>query len=254
MLSSIASSRLSGEPLACGPRRSAGSRSRTLCLTAVLALAAAAAPALLASDAARAQSEQPIPPALQQPLPVQPGQTPAQQQPAPQPPAQQPPAQQQPGQPQAPQPGADAGQRHGDWIQRCTPKPPPGASPPAPGKQTACFLVQTASDQNTRRPLLKITVGFFGAQRQAGAVIAMPLGVPLARGLRISVDGKEIDTVPFQVCEAEGCQAFVPMEDAIVAAFKAGTTAHASVESNQGQDFSVPISLAGFTAGFTAIQ
>jgi invasion protein IalB len=44
------------------------------------------------------------------------------------------------------------------------------------------------------------------------------------------------------------------MEDAIVAAFKAGTTAHASVETNQGQDFSVPISLTGFTAGFTAIQ
>jgi invasion protein IalB len=246
MLSSIASSRPSGEPLACGPRHSAGRRSRTLCLAAVLALAAAAAPTLLGSDAARAQSEQPIPPALQQPLPVQPGQ----------PPAQQPPPQQQPAQQQAPQPGAgaDAGQRHGDWVQRCTSNPPPGASPPAPGEQTACFLVQTASDQNTRRPLLKITIGFFGPQRQAGAVIAMPLGIPLARGLRISVDGKQIDTVPFQVCEAEGCQAFVPMEDAMVAAFKAGTTAQASVETNQGQDFSVPISLKGFTAGFTAIQ
>ena len=249
MLSSIASFRPSGEPLACGPRHSAGRRSRTLCLTAVLALAAAAAATLLGSDAARAQSEPAIPPALQQPLPVQPGQPPVQQ-----PPAQQPPAQQQPTQQQAPQPGADAGQRHGDWIQRCTPNPPPGASPPAPGEQTACFLVQTASDQNTRRPLLKITVGFFGPQRQAGAVVAMPLGVPLARGLRISVDGKEIDTVPFQVCETEGCQAFVPMKDAMVAAFKAGTTAQASVESNQGQDFSVPISLKGFTAGFTAIQ
>jgi invasion protein IalB len=251
MLSSIASFRPSGEPLDCGPRHSAGRRSRTLCLTAVLVLAAAAAPTLLGSDAARAQSEPAIPPALQQPLPVQPGQPPVQQ-----PPAQQPPAQQQPTQQQAPQPGAgaDAGQRHGDWVQRCTPNPPPGASPPAPGEQAACFLVQTASDQNTRRPLLKITVGFFGPQRQAGAVVAMPLGIPLARGLRISVDGKEIDTVPFQVCEAEGCQAFVPMEDAMVAAFKAGTTAQASVESNQGQDFSVPISLKGFTAGFTAIQ
>ena len=203
----------------------------------------------LAPGDARAQT-QPIPPALQQPLPVQPGQPPAQQQPGQQQPVPQQPPQAQPGA------GADAasGQRHGDWVQRCTTKPPPGASPPAPGEQTACFLVQTASDQNTRRPLLKITVGFFGAQRQAGAVVAMPLGVPLARGLRISVDGKEIDTVPFQVCEAEGCQAFVPMEDAMVAAFKAGTTAHAIVEASQGQDFRVPISLKGFTAGFTAIQ
>ena len=195
---------------------------------------------------------QPLPPELQQPLPVQPGQPPTQQQ-QPQQQQQQPPAQQQAPQAQ-PDADNDTAQRHGDWIQRCTPDPPPGASPPAPGKQTACFLIQTVSDQNTRRPILKITIGFFGPERRPGAVVAMPLGVPLARGLTISVDGREIDTVPFQVCEAEGCQAFVPMDDTIVAAFKAGGTAQARVESAQGQDFNVPMSLKGFTAGFTAIQ
>ena len=247
MLASIASPRRFGEPLACGLRRSAGRRGRRLCLMAILAVAAAAVH-LPSGKTALAQG-QPLPPELQQPLPVQPGQTPAQQQQQ-QPPAQQPAPQAQPG------PGADsaAGQRHGDWLQRCTPNPPPGASPPAPGKQTACFLIQTVSDQNTRRPILKITIGFFGAERRAGAVVAMPLGVPLARGLRISVDGKEIDTVPFQVCEQEGCQAFVPMGDTMVAAFKAGSQAQARVESSQGQDFTVPMSLNGFTAGFTAIQ
>ena len=243
MLSSIASSRRSGEPLACAPRHSAGRRSRTLCLTAVLALAAAAAPSLLWSDAARAQSEQPIPPSLQQPLPVQPGQ----------PPAQQPPAQQQ----QAPQPGADAqasAKKFGDWTQNCTTNPPPIASPPKPGQQEVCFLVQDVLGKDGKNIVLKITVGFFGPQRQAGAFVAVPLGVPLARGLQLVIDGKAVNPVPFEVCDRLGCQTRVALTDEIVAAMKAGTQAVATMQSIEGQTARVPISLAGFTAGFNAIQ
>ena len=168
---------------------------------------------------------------------------------------------QQPVQPQAPQgqPPAPAdpettGQVFGDWVERCTPTPPPGASPPAPGEQNVCFIMQQVMDQNTQRPLLKITIGFFGEPRQAGAVIAMPLGVPLARGLEISVDGKEIRTVPFQICRRDGCQAYMLMDEAAVGAFKAGGQAQARVASTENESIDLPISLKGFTAGFGAIQ
>src|SRR3546814_15946386 len=66
-----------------------------------------------------------------------------------------------------------SGQPHGDWIQRCTPNPPPGSSPPAAGKQEVCFLIQEVMEEDSRRPLLKITVGFFGAERQLRAIIAI---------------------------------------------------------------------------------
>lgn len=156
------------------------------------------------------------------------------------------------GQAPAAQPPAE--QAFGDWVQRCTPEPPPGASPPPAGKQNVCFLVQQVMDQNSQRPLLKVTIGFFGEERQPGAVIAMPLGVPLARGLHISVDGSELGTIPFQVCRRDGCQAYFQLEETSVAAFKAGTQAQARVESTQGEGFNLPISLKGFTAGYGAIQ
>lgn len=236
--------RRTGEALPCGSRSAPGaSRAHALFLAAATALAAAAAPNLLASGEARAQSSPEIPPELQQPLPVQPGQPPAQQQPP-----QQPAPQSQPGTAAAP----PAGQSHGDWMQLCTTEPPPGASQPDPGKE-ACFLVQTATNQETGRPLLKVTVGFFGPQRRVAAVIATPLGVQLTRGLQVSVDGREIDTVPFQICEANGCQAVLPMDAPVVDAFKAGSMAEALVEV-RGRDHPLPISLKGFTAGFTAIQ
>lgn len=155
---------------------------------------------------------------------------------------------------QAPAVQPPADKVFGDWVQRYTSEPPPGASPPPAGKQNVCFLVQQVTDQNTQRPLLKVTVGFFGEERQPGAVIAMPLGVPLAHGIQISVDGSELDTVPFQVCRRDGCQAYIILQESSVAAFKAGSQAQARVESTQGEGFNLPISLKGFTAGYGAIQ
>jgi invasion protein IalB len=233
MLTSSPAPRPGGEPPHCGPRQPAGRRRYSLFLAAALAA--------LLPTAGLAQTQQPAPPPLpQQPIQVQPGQQ--QQQPAPQ---------------QAPQgqPGAapPPGQTHGDWVERCTANPPPGASPPPAGKQEACFLIQELVDQESRRPLLKITVGFFGQDRRVAAVIATPLGVQLVRGILISVDGQEIDRVPYQICEPNGCQAVLPMTDAAVNAFKAGSQAEARIEV-RGQERGLPISLRGFTAGFTAIQ
>jgi invasion protein IalB len=216
MPSILASLRLSGETSCHGFTPAA--RARGLC-AAVIAVAA------LAATGVQAQTQQPIQPAPQ-------GQVPQGQAPAAEPP----------------------GQPFGDWVQRCPPTPPPGASPPRPGEQEVCFLVHQAIDQATQNPLLKVTVGFFGDERQSGAVIAMPLGVPLARGLQISVDGKELATVPFQVCRRDGCQAYFQMDNNAVAAFKAGTQAMAHVESTMGEGFNLPISLRGFTAGFDSLQ
>lgn len=239
MLHSIAPSRPSGEPLACGPRRFAGRRSRTALLAAaVAALLSLGGQIALAPGDASAQTQQPTqPPAPQQPIQVQPGQqqTPPQTQPA-------------PTSPEA------AGQRHGDWVERCTPSPPPGASPPPAGEQNVCFLIQQVMDQNRQQPLLKVTIGFFGAQRQPRAIIAMPLGVPLARGVQISVDGNQVGAIPFDVCRRDGCLANLLLDDGVIGAFKAGSQAQARVESGEGEGVNVPISLQGFTAGFGAIQ
>lgn len=155
---------------------------------------------------------------------------------------------------QAPAVQGTPDQRFGDWMRRCTPNPPPQSSPPPAGQQEVCFLIQQVSDRNTQSPILKITIGFFGPRRQAGAVIAMPLGVPLTQGLQLSVDGAEIRQVPFQVCRRDGCTAFVPLDEPAVSAFKAGAQAVATVDNGQGEGLNLPISLAGFTAGYGSIQ
>lgn len=246
MLATQTSLRLRGEHLDCGLPRLAGRRSSLSLIIAVAALATAAAGLLPA--AAQAQSNQPIPPALQQPLPVQPGQVEPNQQPS----AQQPPAQQ--PAPQQAAPTMSAPERFGDWIRSCTADPPPEASPPPAGKKEVCFLAQQATIKNDQTPVLRITIGFFGPQRQSLAIIDTQLQVPLAHGIRVGVDGKEVGETPFEFCHQKGCRAFLPLSDAIVSAFKAGAEGAIQMRSSGGDPVNLPVSLKGFTAGFESIQ
>lgn len=143
------------------------------------------------------------------------------------------------------------GEKIGDWDLVCT---VPNAA--AAGTQPeACFITQQFLDPNSGRPILKITIGYFGNNRStAGAVIAMPLGIPLSRGVQIGVDGRPVSTVPFQFCRRDGCQAFVEMNDTIVNAFKAGNQGATTVRSGENEALNMPFSLSGFTAGFARIK
>ncbi|WP_193371090.1 invasion associated locus B family protein [Pelagibius marinus] len=164
---------------------------------------------------------------------------------------------------QAPQGQAPAGQgpatapepeRFGDWVRRCTPNPPKDASPPKEGEQVACFITQQLVDQNSQRPLLKITIGFFRPNRQPMAVIAMPLGVPLAGGVQVGVDGKGIAGAPFQFCRVDGCQAYLPLSAEVLNSFRAGNQGVIQLHANKNQPINMQFSLSGFTAGFGSIE
>jgi len=158
---------------------------------------------------------------------------------------------------QSPQPApaeVNPGTPFGAWTQRCTPSPPPGASPPKDGKQEVCFLVQQVADPNTQRPVLKVTIGYFEPGRQPAAVVVMPLGVPLARGVQINVDGKPLGAVPFEVCRRDGCQSYMPLSAELIGAFKAGSKAEVIAQSSQGAALNVPLSLRGFTAGYDSLN
>jgi len=156
---------------------------------------------------------------------------------------------------QAPPLQATIGQTFGAWQQRCTPGQPPGtAAQPGTESQEACFIAQDFIDPGSRRPVLKVTIGYFGPNRQTGAIIAFPLGVPLARGVQISVDGRPLSPIPFQVCRTNGCQAFLLFNDELIAAFKAGNQAVVRLQSAQNEVLDLPLSLNGFTAGFASIK
>ncbi len=209
-----------------------------------LAAAALLSAGLAAPAAAQVQLQIPDQPAPQGQAPQ--GQAPQGQAPTIQAPAGQGPA-------TAPGPEAEP-QRFGDWVRRCTANPPKDASPPKQGEQVACFITQHLVDQNSQRPLLKITIGFFRPNRQPMAVIALPLGVPLAAGVQVGVDGKGVAAAPFQFCRVDGCQAYLPLSPEVLSAFKAGNQGVIQLHANKNQPINMQFSLSGFTAGYGSIE
>ncbi|MEO3429470.1 invasion associated locus B family protein [Pelagibius sp. CAU 1746] len=198
--------------------------------------------------AAQVQLQIPDQPAPQGQAPQ--GQAPQGQAPQGQAPALQAPAGSGPAVPSA----ASQPQRFGDWVRRCTADPPPEASPPPAGKQEVCFLVQQVVVQNAQKPVLSITIGFFGPEHQSLAIIDTQLRVPLAHGIRVGVDGKEVGGTPFEFCHQQGCRAFLPLSAEIVSAFKAGNSGAVQMRSSGGEPVNLPISLKGFTAGFGSLE
>lgn len=134
----------------------------------------------------------------------------------------------------------------GDWYLRC-------------GKinqdvDESCVLLQDVIDNNSNKPLMQLAVGFWGPEKQRGALITLPLGIRLPPGIQIKVDSVEVGKVPFSQCGLNGCQVHVTMDDTLLKKFKAGIGGTVAFYDATGRVVPVPFSLKGFTAGFAEVH
>lgn len=92
-------------------------------------------------------------------------------------------------------------------------------------------------------------------QVAAGATIVTPLETLLPRGVRMSVDGGQVKEYPFTFCNRVGCVAQVGFTSEEIESFKRGSKGVVSIFPVAAPDqvVNLDLSLAGFTAAFTAI-
>ncbi len=154
-----------------------------------------------------------------------------------------------PGTPPPQQRLEPTGETFGRWQLICAVADDQAAAEPG-----ACFISQRFLEPNSQQPILIVTIGQFRANPQHSMLVAMPLGIPLANGIRVSVDGREISTQSFEVCRRDGCRAYMPLSDTLVNAFRAGNEATVTVQSSTGGAINVPFSLQGFTAGYAKVR
>lgn len=136
--------------------------------------------------------------------------------------------------------------QYGDWQYVCK-APPPGA------KNEACALVQsvTAEDRNN----IGLTIYF---QRFSNGVrvlrVFAPVGVLLPPGIGLKVDGADIGHAPFLRCHTFACYAQVTVEEKLIEQFKNGKTAIFIIFQTEEAGIGIPISLAGFAEGLSALS
>lgn len=134
---------------------------------------------------------------------------------------------------------------HGDWQLRCD--TPPGAG----GEQ--CALIQNVTAEDRDNVGLSVIV-LKTADKQAKILrVLAPLGVLLPSGLGLKVDNADIGRAAFVRCLPNGCIAEVILEDELLSKFQAGSLATFIIFQTPEEGIGIPISLRGFSAGFTAL-
>lgn len=140
---------------------------------------------------------------------------------------------------------------HGDWSLMCT-RSAANADP--------CELYQLLRD-GSGTSVAEITLVDLPARASepgavAGAVLVTPLETYLPAQIQISVDAAPAKVYRFEYCAAMGCVARIALSADDIATYQGGKTAAVTIAAAiaPNQPVTLEMSLAGFTAGYRAMQ
>lgn len=130
------------------------------------------------------------------------------------------------------------GQKFGDWEGAC--------------EAGQCGVFQVKSNGEN------VPVGRIILQKmpQAGnnpvMIITVPLGVNLHAGMGIAIDTKELQRLPFDFCDPNGCNVALPLQGEVLNKVKAGSKMQVAAFVGDKQQ-TIEFSLKGVTAAINAL-
>jgi invasion protein IalB len=139
------------------------------------------------------------------------------------------------------------GQVFQDWAMRCQKNPQNPAI-------EVCSIAHAAINAQTQKPVMQIQIGYIDQVTDPIAVITVPLRVRLPPGLRLQVDDGQPVTIPYELCNPEGCKARFQLDKTIINSFKKGSGGKIAVQVPPSQEVEIPFSLKGFTAALAALK
>lgn len=128
-----------------------------------------------------------------------------------------------------------------DWQVEC---------PTAGGR---CAMSQLINNPSDNQPLMRVVVMYPEQFDGAAITFLVPLGVILAPGLELTVDGNAAAAFPYQNCQPGGCRADLPAQPELLQRLRGGSVATLSFIDPNGQQIDLDISLSGFTAAINRI-
>lgn len=134
---------------------------------------------------------------------------------------------------------------HDAWQVRC--------DTPAGAQGEQCVLMQFVTAEDRDNVGLTVIVLKTADQKARIMRILAPLGVLLPSGLGLKIDDADIGRAGFVRCLPNGCVAEVILEDQLLGQLEKGATATFIIFQTPEEGIGIPISLAGFGEGFSAL-
>ena len=135
---------------------------------------------------------------------------------------------------------------HGDWQVRCD--TPPGA------RFEQCALVQSVTAEDRQNVGLTVIVLRTADNKDHILRVLAPLGVLLPSGLGLRIDGEDVGRAAFIRCLPKGCLAEVIIDDPLIKKLQSGKDATFIIFQTPEEGIGIPVSLAGFGAGFDSLK
>ena len=135
----------------------------------------------------------------------------------------------------------------GDWTLRCF-----RIEAIAP-----CDILQVASQQETQRRVLLVSIAYVPSSNVYGAQIIVPLSVALSKGMTIAVTGDtSLTALKFSRCERDGCYVEIQLPDTAVQALRMmeGSTTITIGAYGSEQNATLPLSLNGFAMAIDRLR
>ena len=140
-----------------------------------------------------------------------------------------------------------------DWQVVCA-KDDKGKEHCQMGQPVASITIGKDKDgKDVNFPIL-VTFRYIPGDKTPILSVNLPLGVPLAPGVGLQIDGGKPIRVPFQMCSPNiGCIAAIQAKNSLVTALKKGNKAILAIALEQKAG-KIPVSLQGFTKAFNHIK
>jgi len=135
--------------------------------------------------------------------------------------------------------------KFGDWVLRCD--TPPGA------QSEQCALVQSVTAEDRQNVGLTVIVLKTADGKDQILRVLAPLGVLLPTGLGLKIDETDVGRAQFIRCLPNGCVAEVIVDADLVSKLEGGKIATFIIFQTPEEGIGIPMSLAGFTEGFSAL-
>ena len=120
----------------------------------------------------------------------------------------------------------------------------------------ACTMEQQIIVRETGKRLARLTIKTTNTTEAgfASMLLHVPLGLSIADGLTMQVDQIAPVTIPIQTCDANGCYGGRIVDQALLAALRAGSQLVLSFFNMQKQKIDANFTLAGFAAAYSRID
>ena len=121
-------------------------------------------------------------------------------------------------------------------------------------KNKICYSSQTIIVKDKDAEILYIAIGHIPDSDKPLLRMTTPLGTLLPEGMQIQVDDGEESRLPYVFCNRIGCHIEVGVTEKFLAAIKKGNKLNIKFLDLGGREFTVPVSLSGFTKAYNSLE